>query len=213
MHVERVLIALVVVFFTNSSSAQKFVNFSSEFSLLEKNTLLDSTSLVIGTLTYDLNENKTSYTISFPELEYWEVEDSVFIKYDSTYQLISKDTIGGLSQYSIFKKILTGELNDFGLDQAGFEISDVSKDGDAVIFRWKPVRGYSFIKEILSRKSRNNLSGVIIIDDNGKEISKMYYENYKSIKGIEVPTVIKSQLKAVEENKFTSMLFRNMQIE
>lgn len=197
----------------SSIQAQKFSKISSEFSILEKNTLKDTSFLVVGSLSYDLNKDETIYKVSFPEKKIWEFRDSTLTVYDSLYKLERVDTIGLVNELSVFKKILKDELSDFGLVEAGFQIADVQKADDAVLFRWKPPSQIEFIKEILSKKESDNLTGLIVVDEDGKEINKTFYQDYIYVKDIPVPTRIKSHFKAEKEQIFKEIQFRNVEIE
>lgn len=193
--------------------AQKFSTIEADFSILEKNTLKDTSFLVVGSVAYDIHEDQTTYEVSFPEKKIWEFRDSTLTVYDSLYKLEKVDTIGLVNELSIFKKILKDELSDFGLSQAGFEIADVQKARNSIIFTWKPPAQIKFIKEIISKKDDNNLTGLIVVDENGKEINKTFYQDYVYVKDIPVPTRIKSHFKGDKEQIFKELQFRNVEIE
>jgi len=210
---QKIIIAICFGLGCVSVQAQKFSRISSDFSILEKNTLKDTSFLVVGSLSYDLNEDHTIYDVTFPEKKIWEFRDSTLTVYDSLYKLERIDTIGLVSELSVFKKILKDELSDFGLDQAGFKIADVHKADNSVLFRWTPPAQIDFIKEILSKKENDNLTGLIVIDEYGKEINKTFYQDYQYIKDIPVPTRIKSHFVADKEQIFKEIQFRNVEIE
>jgi len=196
-----------------SIQAQKFSRISSDFSILEKNTLKDTSFLVVGNLSYDLNEDKTTYKVRFPETKTWEFKDSILVVYDSLSRIEKVDTIGLVNELSVFKKILNDDLADFGLLKGGFKVSEVQKSGNSVLLRWTPPVHIKFIKEVISKKDNNKLSGLIIIDENEKEISKVFYEDYIVVSDLPVPTVIKSQMVGDKEQIFKELQFRNVIIE
>lgn len=193
--------------------AQKFRTISSDFSILEKDTKKDTSYLVVGKVSYDLYEDQTIYDVTFPEKKTWEFVDSIMVVYDSLHKVERIDTVGLVNELSLFKKILKDELADFGLEQAGFSIADVQKANSSIIFRWKPPVQIEFIKEIISKKDDNNLTGLIVIDEEGKEISKTFYEDYIYVRDLPVPTKVKSHYKGKEQQVFKELQFRNIVIQ
>jgi len=193
--------------------AQKFSTLSSDFSILEKNTLKDSSYLVKGTLHYDLNKDLTVYQLDFPFANTWEFKDTILTVYDSSKTIVRRDTIGNVSEMSMFKKILTNDLHDFGLKESGFQIDNVERAGNSVIFVWKPPQHITFIDQIISQEVEKKLSGIIFIDEHGKEFNKTFYQDYVNINTIEVPTRIKSHYIGQEEQIFKEIQLRNVVIK
>jgi len=174
---------------------------------------LDSSYVVIGTVEYDLSNDNTIYEVTFPNRRSWEFKDSTLFHYDSLYNLVKIDTIGTVNDYSIFKKILKDDLADFGLEEAGFSLVDVQKASRSVLMKWKPPIRMKFIKEIISKKDDNNLTGLIVVDENGKEINKTFYQDYIYVKGIPVPTRVKSHFRGDKEEIYKELQFRNVSIQ
>ncbi len=193
--------------------AQKFSNFEAEFSILEKNTLIDSSYIVVGNLTYDLYEDLAVYSVKFPSPGYYEFRDSVRIIYDSLHTEIKRDTVGMMNETFVFKKILSNQLSDFDLKSAGFTIKDVSKQEDSVVFEYEPPEHMTFIDDVYLQKIDNKISGIIFIDENGKQFNKTFYEDYIYEKNIAVPTRIKSQYIGQEQHVFKELQLRNVKID
>jgi len=207
---------LIIIFFglgCVSVQAQKFSKIYSDFSILEKHTGKDTSFLVIGKLLYDLYENKTTYDVSFPEKKTWEFQDSLLTVYDSLSQVEKIDTVGLVSEFSIFGKILKEDLANFGLEEVGFTVTEVERVANSVIVRWHPPSVMEFIEEIILKKDDGNLTGLIIIDEHGVEINKTFYHDYAYIKDIPVPTKIKSHFVSEEKEIFKELQFRNILIE
>ena len=183
-----------------------------DFSILEKNTGTDSSSVVVGHVNYDLVQDETIYQLSFPYTKSWVFEDSIMTVLDSIGQVERIDTIGAINELSIFKKILLDELADFGLMQAGFQIAEVVKSGEAVIFSWNPPPKLEFIQKIITKKRQDRLEGIIVVDENGKEISKSFYDEYLMVNGIPVPQSIKSYYEGSGDEIFRELQFRNIVI-
>jgi len=193
--------------------AQKFSRLDADFSILEKNTLIDSSYLVVGKISFDLYKDEAIYTVDFPERVYYEFKDTIRTIYDSLHNVVKVDTIGLMNETFVFKKILTDKLSDFDLKSAGFTITDVSKYDESVVFEYSPPPQMTFVSTVYLQKIDSNISGIIFIDENGKQFNKTFYENYVNIKNIAVPTKIKSQFTGVEQQVFKELQLRNIEIQ
>lgn len=203
----------LIVFWASNLGAQKFSNFKADFSILEKNTLIDSSYLVVGDLTYDLFDDKAVYSVRFPNTVYYEFTDSVRIVYDSLHSELKRDTIGMMNETFVFKKILTNKLSDFDLKAAGFTIKDVTNNDSSVIFEYDPPDHMTFISTVYLQKIENQISGIIFIDEDGVQFNKTFYEEYVYVNNIAVPTKIKSQYIGQEQQVFKELQLRNIQIK
>ncbi len=210
---KNIIITLIFGLGCIAVQAQKFTSIKSDFSILEKNTLQDSAFLVVGSLEYNLNSNYTIYKVDFPNKTTWEFRDSILTVYNDKDELEKTDTLGMMNDLVIFKKILRDELADFGLKEAGFSVIDVQQASSSVMMKWTPPPRMAFIKEVISKLDNNNLSGLIVIDENGKEINKTFYQDYVYVRGVPVPTKVKSHFIGDEEQIFKELQFRNVIIE
>lgn len=210
---KKIIITLIFGLGCICIQAQKFSTLSSDFSILEKNTLKDSAYLVKGKLHYDLTKDLTVYALDFPSKKTWEFKDSILTVFDSSLQIVRKDTVGNISEMSMFKKILTNDLHDFGLKSGGFTIDNVERAGNSVIFVWKPPAHISFIEQIISQEIDRKLTGIIFVDEKGKEFNKTFYEDYLVVNTVDVPTRIKSHFTGQEEQIFKEIQLRNVEIK
>ncbi len=194
-------------------TAQKFSNFQAEFSILEKNTLIDSSYIVVGNLSYDLYEDLAIYAVEFPSKVYYEFRDSIRIVYDSVHVEVKRDTVGMMNETFVFKKILSNKLSDFDLKSAGFTIKDVAQQESSVVFEYEPPSHMTFISNVYLQKIDSQISGIIFVDEDGKQFNKTFYEDYIYEKDIAVPTRIKSQYIGQEQHVFKELQLRNVKIE
>jgi hypothetical protein len=67
----KLLMSLLFFSVQLNLSAQKYSSFKAAFSLIEKNTLKDTSSLVHGDVTYELTSDQTDYYVIFPSEEIW----------------------------------------------------------------------------------------------------------------------------------------------
>lgn len=202
-----------MTFWLSDVTAQKFSSFIADFSILEKNTLIDSSYLVIGNLTYDLYEDEAVYAVDFPTKVYYEFQDTLRVIYDSLHAEIKRDTVGIMNESFVFKKILTNQLSDFDLESAGFKIKDVAQHDNSVIFEYEPPPRMAFISTVYLQKIDNQISGIIFIDENGKLFNKTLYEEYVFINDIAIPTKIKSHYTGQKQEIFKELQFRNIEIK
>lgn len=203
---------ILLVFWGSFVKAQKFAHLNADFSILEKNTLIDSSYIVVGNLTYDLYKDEAIYSVKFPSTVFYEFRDSVRTVYDSLHTELKKDTVGMMNETFVFKKILSNKLSDFDLKSAGFKIKDVTQHDNTVIFEYAPPAQMDFISTVYLQKIENQISGIIFIDENGKQFNKTFYEDYVYINNIPVPTKIKSQYIGQDQQIFKELQLRNIQI-
>ncbi len=193
---------------------QKYNRLQADFSILEKNTLKDSSYIVIGKIDYDLFTDISKYQITFPQKTTWIFQDSTITTYDSLMVIQRIDTIGAkFNEFTIFRNILMDKMNDFGLVEAGFSIDQIEKVEESTIYQWKPPDGqFEFINYIVTEQQDEKLKGLIIVDQDDKSINKTYYEDYINIQELSIPQQIKLHFIADQEEIFKVINFRDVQI-
>jgi len=106
-------------------------------------------------------------------------EDTLFLK--------SKNLL--IPDQSLFHFMLSGKMENFGLDEAQFEMKGFEKQKDMVITTWIPPEG---LKEIVSKvliATRNKLLySVTMLDGKGEVMNRQILKNYQFIQGIEIPS-------------------------
>jgi len=210
--IHRFIWSFLFCFICLYSNAQKYVNLSAEFSLIEKNTLKDTSVLVHGDITYNLTDNETKYAVSFPEAETWHFQDSTLTIVNANKKITKKE-FSEINQLTIFNKILTYQLQDFGLKESGFTIDEVEELDDSVIAKWKPpVAAQTYLDYVITEVVDQKLVSALFYDVDGKAINKTYYEDYALINGVPVPKVMKSHFKAQEEEIFKVLILSNVEI-
>jgi hypothetical protein len=84
-----------------------------------------------------------------------------------------------------------GNMANFGLDQAHFEMKGVEKKGDMVITTWLPPEFLrQTISKVLMATKNKLLYSVTMLDSKGTVVSRQILKNYKLIQGIDIPTEI-----------------------
>jgi hypothetical protein len=159
--------------------------------IFTKTRLPDSTFQVSkGKLFYDQNYKKIIFDFTFPQKE-------KIVLFDTTMYTFRADTLYLRSpnllipDQSLFHFILKGQISNYGLDQAHFEMKGSEKKNDMVITTWIPP---DFLKKIISKvlvATKNKLLySVTMIDAKGKVISRQILKNYKFIQGLDIPSEI-----------------------
>ena len=112
--------------------------------------------LIVGDVFYDRNIDKVIYDIKFPEKEKWVIKDTVLFKLVND-RITETFPIPPISRLTFFNLILTGRIQNFGLNDSGFEIEKVEK---------LHTIGYNLkdAKVTLNQDIKINVAGVKIVD-------------------------------------------------
>jgi hypothetical protein len=169
---------------------QYFFRIKCDFSVKEK-SVDDTYRLVIGTVYYDMNHKKIVYDIQFPEKELWVLSDTLFYVFKD-HKLVKKQQAFIFPEFSIFNLVLQGDLKDYGLkDHPVLKVKEIERDGDRVIRTWRPIEDYKENLGVLKMSTKGKkLDGIIFYNPDGRLMSRQFFENYISVRGIEFPTDI-----------------------
>ncbi|HRD05908.1 MAG: hypothetical protein U0V54_12590 [Saprospiraceae bacterium] len=199
--------------FLTTLHAQKYHLFQAGFSIKEKRTGTEKSTLMMGKVSYDNHLNKAEYFLSFPQKERWVIQDSTLHKYVGD-SLVNTKVLGQVNDFIMFKNILEYKDNDFGLSSAGFVITSVQESDEELIMEWEPPSTFkTFLKKVITHVKDNLLMGIVFYDVEEKEINKTFYENYQIIKDLPVPMKIVSQYSGNEQQLYKSITFDNVVVE
>lgn len=172
----------------SSAEAQDFYRISGDFSIKSKD---DSTlSLTRGSFYYDLNHRKVVYDLNFPHEEKWILSDSLIFRMrgDTLYE---KTEGASIVEFSIFHLILNNKLHDYGLRESIYDLKEVEKNGDMVIYTWTPpLIMKSMLGNVLLSQKDKRLFGLVFLDKDGNILRKQFFRNFQNINGLEFPTEI-----------------------
>jgi len=159
--------------------------------IFTKTRLIDSTFQISkGTLFYDKNVKKIIFDFSFPQKEKVVLFDTIMYSFRAD-TLYAKSLNLLIPDQSLFHFILMGNMANFGLDQAHFEMKGVEKKGDMVITTWLPPEFLrQTISKVLMTTKNKLLYSVTMFDSKGNVVSRQILKNYKLIQGIDIPTEI-----------------------
>lgn len=207
------LIILFVLYSFTSLKSQLYNHFEADFSMMEKNVTLDSSYLNVGHISYDLYLNLATYDLVFPIKRKYIIRDSILTEFDSLDNLIRVKTMSNLNELAVFKNILKNEMGDFGIKESGFTIHDVQKVEASVLTFWQAPHYIKLVKEIITKKTDNILTGVIYKDGEKNTLNRMFFENYINLKGLQIPQAIKSYFIINEKEVYKQMTLSNVNIQ
>jgi len=188
MYKKIVLVCLIVLLSFAGFSQQAY---RIKADIFTKTRLIDSTFQISkGTLFYDKNVKKIIFDFSFPQKEKVVLFDTIMYSFRAD-TLYAKSLNLLIPDQSLFHFILMGNMANFGLDQAHFEMKGVEKKGDMVITTWLPPEFLrQTISKVLMATKNKLLYSVTMLDSKGTVVSRQILKNYKLIQGIDIPTEI-----------------------
>lgn len=179
---------LISLCFSSFTQAQDFYRISGDFSIKSKDD--SSFSLTRGSFYYDLNYRKVVYDLNFPGEEKWILSDSLIFRMRSD-TLYEKTEGASIVEFSIFHLILNNKLHDYGLRESIYDLKEVEKKGDMVIYTWSPpLLMKSMLGEVLLSQKDKRLYGLVFLDKDGKVLRKQFFRNFENVNGLEFPTEI-----------------------
>lgn len=188
MHRKIILVYLLILSSLIGFSQQAY---RIKADIFTKTRLVDSTFQISkGTLFYDKNIKKIIFDFSFPQKEKVVLFDTIMYSFRAD-TLYAKSLNLLIPDQSLFHFILMGNMANFGLDQAHFEMKGVEKKGDMVITTWLPPEFLrQTISKVLMATKNKLLYSVTMLDSKGTVVSRQILKNYKLIQGIDIPTEI-----------------------
>ncbi|MFW6019160.1 MAG: hypothetical protein ACOCPM_01140 [Bacteroidales bacterium] len=207
-----IIIILIFITFIPSSFSQTYNRIEAEFTVKEKKHNGEQ-QLSMGHVYYDQHYEKIVYNIYFPEKSKLVMTRDAMILIEND-TVIKRQPASHLVKFSIFNLSIQGSLAYFGLKQTPFELKDVEQDGEMVISTWElPEDMVESKSKIMLSQVNKQLQGIIIFDKNDEIISKQFFENYTTIKGLNFPQRV-VQFSYVENGKKNTRIttYKNIKI-
>ncbi len=169
-------------------NGQDFYRISGDFSIKSKD---DSTfSLTRGSFYYDLNFKKVVYELDFPQKETWVLSDSMIFRLRAD-TLFEKAGGASIVEFSIFHLILNNKLSDYGLKESIYDLDEVEKSGDMVIYTWSPPAIMSsMLGDVLLSQKNKRLFGLVFMNGEDEVLRRQFFRNYENVGGLQFPTEI-----------------------
>ncbi|MDA7501718.1 hypothetical protein N8482_00425 [Chitinophagales bacterium] len=190
--------------------AQKNSRLTADFTIKEK--LIDGAErLTIGQVYFDKPTAQLSYYITFPDTAVIVLRDSLLRTVDRNE--LSDEIIPNNNRFSVFSLALHSQLNDFGLKDMGFELTNLEQADNAVICTYAPPKVLQEIMgNILLSLEDRILQGVIFLEPDGQVKGKQFFESYATYNGILFPHKM-VQLSGGETSTFKVTEFSNLRID
>jgi hypothetical protein len=185
-HDKRLLFFILLTVFPFVCFGQ--IAYRMQADIMTKTRMPDSTFQISnGKIHYDKNYRKIIFDFTFPEKE-------KVVLFDTLMYHFSNDTLTRTSRnmlipdQSVFHFILSGNLSNFGYDNANFQVGDIEKAKNMVITTWYPPDLLKeYISKVLVAKKDKQLYSITLVDPEGEIMNRQILKNYKWLNGIEVP--------------------------
>ena len=168
------------------SYSQQFNRIRAEYSVKYKDKT-GNQMLRMGAAFYDTNTKMLVIKNGFPVREILAQKDTTI------YQIRNEKLVGQSQAYalvdlSIFHMALMGELNNFGLDKAGYHLENVKSDKGLILTTWAPPeKAKKYLGKVLISTKEKQLYSVIFLDLTEKIIARHIFRDYKNVNGFVFP--------------------------
>jgi hypothetical protein len=166
--------------------AQQFHRIKADYTIKYKDAIGNQV-LQMGVVFYDINARKIVMKNGFPVKE-------ILVQKDTTiFQIRNEQTINRITSYaladlSIYHLALTGELNNYGLNKAGYTLDTIKNDKGLILTTWLPPQNAkSILGKILVSTKQKQLFGIVFLDPKEMIIAKHLFRDYTNINGFEFP--------------------------
>lgn len=156
--------------------------------ILTKTRLPDSTFQISkGVIHYDQNIKKIIFDFTFPEVEKVVLYDTIMARFQNG---ILKETSKSflIPEQSFFHFMLSGNISNYGFDEANFEAKGIEKNKDMVITTYLPPENVKpYLSKILVATKNKQLYSITMFDPEGEVINRQILKNYHLIGGMDIP--------------------------
>ena len=210
-HSGIIVIVLFYLVLSGTLKAQSFYRFKADYTL----KLHDKTgkpTMKMGTVFYDKNFKKLVVKNGFPVKELAVSIDTAtyFIRVG---RVIKKMTNLSPVEFSIFHLALNGDLNNFGLEQAGYVLEDAVQDKGLVITSWLPKNNFNDkLGKVLIATKNKNLYSIVFLDTRENTIAKHIFHRYMNYKGFVFPTEIVRIYYHDKKESYEVTTYRNIKV-
>ena len=181
-----IFIVLIIAATQTLTNSQAFYRIKAEYSIKYK----DPKGIEVlqkGVLFYDINSRMIVMKNGFPVREMIVQKDTSIFQIRNNF-IHSRTKAYSIVELSIFHLALTGQLEDYGLKKAGYQLENVKEDKGLLLTTWFPPENLKkdFGKILVSVKDKN-LFGIVFLDTNEKIIAKHFFRDYTNINGFAFP--------------------------
>jgi hypothetical protein len=207
-------LGFAIFFLLNSThmNAQQFYRIRAEYTVKYKDTRGNQV-LQMGATFYDSNNKILVIKNGFPVREILAQKDT------SIYQIRNEKLVGKSRAYalvdlSIFHMALTVQLNNYGLDKAGYHLENVKSDKGLILTKWAPPeKTKDYLGKILVSTKEKQLYSIVFLDTDEKIIAKHIFRDYKNIDGFVFPReVLRITYENNEETSYKLTSYKNVRV-
>ncbi len=176
-------------FIKQNANAQQFYRIGAEYSIKYKGA--DGRQMLqLGKVCYDINNKTIVVKTTFPS------EEMMVQKGGETRKIVNSQVVQTYKsvvpvELSIFHLALSNQLENFGLNNLGYQMVSIKKEKGLVMTAWKPAKKYQKqLSEILISTKNKQLFAIVFFGKNDKIVAKHFYRNYTNTNGFLFPTEI-----------------------
>ncbi len=190
---------------------QHYFRLRADFSIKEKFSD-GKMSLTMGSVLYDRTYKKLVYHVTFPAKEDWVIVDTVFNRIVAN-KLVNRQFVPMLPSSTIFEFALQNKLDNFGLEQSLYTLSNVERDGTMVITTWLPDKRMqkAFGKVVVSKQG-GKVVGIAFYTPKNELIKKQIFKGFLKSNGVEFPSEIVEVLYKLSGKETKISTFKNLRI-
>jgi len=205
------LIIFLILISSFKTYSQQFYRVKAEYSIKYKDTK-GNQILQMGVTFYDTNAKIVVMKNGFPVREILAQKDTAIFQVRNE-KLVGTSHAYSLPDLSIFHMALTGELNNFGLDKAGYHLENVKSDKGLILTTWSPPDEMKKnLGKILVSTKEKKLFGIVFLDTNEKIVAKHLFQNYQNINGFVFPMVVLRITYAGDEESYKRTEYKNIKV-
>ena len=168
---------------------------------------------ITANFTEEITDGHSLNTVTKGSVSYSRSNDS--LKTVFVYPF-SKTVISPISKSSVLYQTLNSKLLSFGADDFNYQITDVSKRGNAVYTEYSLPQNYhgdnDVVSKILLSQTDNRLNAAVLLDSVGKPMIKFFYYDYLVVNGVDFPTQIVT-VSYTDGEIYTKTLYSNIVID
>ena len=167
------------------------VYFRIEASYSVKEQALDGfMALQMGKVYFDKKVQHITYKNFFPKKETIVVSDTLMVSVIPSGQKSAIKSYG-LVSFSVFNILLQGDLANYGLRKLPYAMTNVIKEDSLVISTWQSTENIEQgLDKIMIAQHDKKLFSFVGFNKKGEMVTQQFYEDYRKIDGLFVPTKI-----------------------
>lgn len=169
------------------TQAQIYTRMEAGFSIKEIG--FDGTqNLMTGTVFFNQVSRQVIYDFDFPEKRTMIINDTCTFWIEDN-KISSHQLSESLIDFSVFNLFLNQNLDQFGLTNTPYILTEVEEADDMILSTWElPSKQVVSVGKLIISQKKGNLYGLATLDTEGEVLSKQFFLDYKLINDLPFPT-------------------------